>query len=66
MARYAVGSEEAFALLREHSQSSNRKLGDLAGALVKAHVLMGAYGPGATGAGARAPVDDRTASGNPA
>jgi response regulator NasT len=66
MARYGVGSDQAFALLREHSQASNRRLGDLAGALVKAHVLMGVNEAVAAEAGARPPLDDRTASSTPA
>jgi response regulator NasT len=66
MARYGVGSDRAFALLREHSQSSNRRLGDLASALVKAHALMGVNEAVTADAGARPPLNDRTASGTPA
>lgn len=40
MARNAVGSEKAFAMLRDHSQRSGEKLVDVAGAVVNSHLLL--------------------------
>jgi response regulator NasT len=40
MARHGINGEQAFAMLREHSQRTNRKLVEIAGALSKAHVLL--------------------------
>ena len=40
MARHAIGAEKAFAMLREHSQSSGEKLVDGATAVVKSHLLL--------------------------
>jgi AmiR/NasT family two-component response regulator len=40
MERHAIGEEEAFELLRERSRVTNRKLVDLAGAVVDGHRLL--------------------------
>jgi AmiR/NasT family two-component response regulator len=40
MARHAFESEAAFAMLREHSQQSGRKLIDVARAVVESHLLL--------------------------
>jgi response regulator NasT len=40
MERHAVGEDAAFAMLREHSRASNRKLIDIAGAVVDGHALL--------------------------
>ena len=40
MARYGIDGERAFVILRTHSQRSNRKLVDVAAALVKVHALL--------------------------
>lgn len=40
MAVHGVGEQEAFALLRDHSQRSGRKLIDLAEAVVDSHQLL--------------------------
>jgi AmiR/NasT family two-component response regulator len=40
MARHAIGSEAAFAMLREHSQNSGRKLVDVAQSVVDSHLLL--------------------------
>ena len=40
MARNAIGSEKAFAMLRDHSQRSGEKLVDVAGAVVNSHLLL--------------------------
>jgi len=40
MARHAFGAEKAFAMLRDHSQSSGEKLVDVAGAVVNSHLLL--------------------------
>jgi AmiR/NasT family two-component response regulator len=40
MARHAIGSGAAFAMLREHSQNSGRKLVDVAQSVVDSHLLL--------------------------
>jgi response regulator NasT len=40
MARNAIGGDEAFAMLREHSQHNSRKLTDIAAAIVESHLLF--------------------------
>jgi AmiR/NasT family two-component response regulator len=51
MARYSISGDRAFELLRDHSQKTNRKLVDVASALLKAHiVLSGAVEEGSRGA----------------
>ena len=40
MARHAIDADDAFVMLREHSQQSGRKVGDVAKALVDSHVLL--------------------------
>jgi AmiR/NasT family two-component response regulator len=40
MARHGIDAEEAFEMLREHSQRSGHKLGDLATAIVDSHRLL--------------------------
>lgn len=41
MARHGIEPEKAFAMLRQHSQRTNRKLVDVARALVRSHALLG-------------------------
>ena len=40
MARQAVNGDKAFALLRQHSQNTGRKLADVAAAVVESHLLL--------------------------
>jgi response regulator NasT len=40
MARHAIDGDRAFAMLRRHSQRSNRKLVEIAQALVRSHELL--------------------------
>jgi hypothetical protein len=40
MARYSIPSDDAFELLRDHSQRTNRKLLDVASALLNAHPIL--------------------------
>ena len=40
MERHSVAEEAAFAMLREHARSSNRKLADVANAVVDGHALL--------------------------
>src|SRR5438034_5327462 len=40
MARHAINSEQAFEMLRDHSQHNGRKLSDVAGAVVESHLLL--------------------------
>jgi AmiR/NasT family two-component response regulator len=40
MARHAVGADQAFELLRQHSQRNGRKLIDIAEAVVESHLLL--------------------------
>ncbi len=40
MARHSIGSDEAFARLRDHSQHNGRKLSDVAAAVVESHLLL--------------------------
>jgi response regulator NasT len=40
MARHGIGADRAFTLLRQHSQTNGRKLGDVAGAIVDSHTLL--------------------------
>jgi AmiR/NasT family two-component response regulator len=47
MERHAIGADAAFAMLREHSQGSGRKIADVAQALVGSHRLLGTAGAGA-------------------
>jgi response regulator NasT len=43
MERHSIGSEQAFGMLREHSQTRGRKLIDVAEAIVESHLLL--HGP---------------------
>jgi len=45
MARYGIRSAEAFALLRERSQETNRKLVELAASLINAHPILASGDP---------------------
>ena len=40
MARHAIGADQAFEMLRHHSQHNGRKLVDVAEALVESHLLL--------------------------
>ncbi len=40
MGRHAIDADQAFAMLREHSQANGRKVGDVAVAIVDSHVLL--------------------------
>jgi response regulator NasT len=40
MARHGLDAEGAFAMLRDHSQRSGRKVGDVAAAVVDSHLLL--------------------------
>ena len=40
MARHGLTADEAFAMLRDHSQRSGRKVGDVAAAVVDSHLLL--------------------------
>jgi len=40
MARHAMTADEAFAMLRDHSQRNGRKLADVAAAVVESHLLL--------------------------
>ena len=40
MARNSIGAEDAFELLRAHSQSNGHKLADVAAAVVESHLLL--------------------------
>jgi len=40
MARHAIDADRAFAMLRDHSQHSGRKLADVAQAVVDSHLLL--------------------------
>jgi AmiR/NasT family two-component response regulator len=40
MARHAVDGDSAFRLLRDHSQNTGRKLGDVAAAVIDSHALL--------------------------
>jgi AmiR/NasT family two-component response regulator len=42
MARHGIDEENAFELLRGHSQQGGRKLADVASAIVESHLLLGA------------------------
>ena len=52
MERHSVDDDAAFELLREHSRSTNRKLVDIASAVVDGHRLLPKEPPAATQAGA--------------
>jgi response regulator NasT len=41
MSRHSIDAEAAFVLLRDHSQSTSRKLIDVAEAVVESHLLLG-------------------------
>ncbi|MEA2377436.1 MAG: two-component system, response regulator PdtaR [Thermoleophilaceae bacterium] len=47
MERHAVDEETAFAMLRDHSRSANRKMVDIAGAVVDGHALLPKEAPSA-------------------
>ena len=49
MARNAIGAEEAFELLRGHSQHNGRRLADVATAIVDSHLLLLPHAPAADG-----------------
>ena len=40
MARHAIDAEQAFAMLREHSQRSGDKVTEVAAAIVHSHLLL--------------------------
>jgi AmiR/NasT family two-component response regulator len=40
MARHSLNAEQAFAMLREHSQHNGRRLADVAAAIVDSHLLL--------------------------
>jgi AmiR/NasT family two-component response regulator len=40
MARHAIGADNAFEMLRDHSQHNGRKLADVAAAIVESHLLL--------------------------
>ena len=40
MARHAIGADNAFEMLRDHSQHHGRKLADVAAAIVESHLLL--------------------------
>jgi hypothetical protein len=40
MARHAVNADEAFDMLRHHSQHNGRKLVEIAEAIVESHLLL--------------------------
>jgi AmiR/NasT family two-component response regulator len=40
MARHGINADEAFTMLREHSQANGRKVGQVAAAIVDSHVLF--------------------------
>jgi len=40
MARHSTNADQAFEMLRDHSQHSGRKLSDVAGAVVESHLLL--------------------------
>jgi response regulator NasT len=40
MASHGIDAEQAFAMLREHSQRSGRKVGDVAAAIIASHQLL--------------------------
>jgi response regulator NasT len=40
MERHSAGEEQAFELLREHAREQNRKLGDIAAAVMDGHALL--------------------------
>jgi response regulator NasT len=40
MARHSIDAEQAFDMLRTHSQNNGRKLSDVAGAVVESHLLL--------------------------
>jgi response regulator NasT len=40
MARHAIDAEKAFAMLREHSQHTGRKIVEVAASIVDSHVLL--------------------------
>jgi response regulator NasT len=45
MARHAIDADHAFAMLRDHSQQSGRKLIDIAQAVVDSHLLLVPHPP---------------------
>ncbi|MEA2402803.1 MAG: two-component system, response regulator PdtaR [Thermoleophilaceae bacterium] len=47
MERHAVDEETAFEMLRDHSRSANRKMVDIAGAVVDGHALLPKEAPSA-------------------
>ncbi|HEV2592442.1 MAG TPA: ANTAR domain-containing protein [Gaiellaceae bacterium] len=53
MARHAINADNAFEMLREHSQHNGRKLSDVAAAVVESHLLL------------LPPTDRRVGSGGP-
>jgi response regulator NasT len=40
MARHAISADDAFAMLRDHSQRSGEKLTDVTAAIVHSHLLL--------------------------
>jgi AmiR/NasT family two-component response regulator len=54
MARHAIDADLAFAMLRDHSQHTGRKLADVAAAIVESHLLLLPPRPGAAANDGRA------------
>jgi AmiR/NasT family two-component response regulator len=40
MARHSINADKAFQRLRDHSQQTGRKLGDIAASVVDSHLLL--------------------------
>jgi response regulator NasT len=60
MERHGIGEREAFELLRSHSRRTSRKLVEVAAAVVDAHPLLSAHGPGAASSDGIQPAGDPT------
>ena len=58
MARYAIDGDKAFGMLRQHSQSSGRKLADVATAVVESHLLLTPAASQTTAAPQQAPTSN--------
>lgn len=48
MCRHSINADQAFQMLRDHSQRNGRKLSDVAAAIVESHLLLIPPGPPAT------------------
>ena len=40
MARHGLDADQAFAMLRDHSQRNGQKVGDVAAAIIDSHLLL--------------------------